>query len=77
MIEFVKTDKNAQSSSRTEQKQANAYGEYSEEEEPYEEEYVAPIVKAPKSHLSKQRISIRYAKFRYNVLVRSRSGCST
>ena len=42
MIEFIKNDKNEPSSSHIKQKEANAYGEFSEDEDVFDEEYVAP-----------------------------------
>ena len=35
------------------QKEANAYGEFSEDDDIYDEEYVAPKVIAPRNHMSK------------------------
>ena len=47
MIEYIKNDKNVCSSSQTDQRQANAYGEFSEEEEVYDDEFIAPLAKVP------------------------------
>ena len=61
MIEFIQSDRTVAVTGQTDERQANAYGEFSDEEEDnYDDEQIPALpVVAPKAHLSKQRVSIR------------------
>jgi hypothetical protein len=61
MIDFIEKDRTTAQQPKSDERVANAYGEYSDDEEDnFDEEELPQIAKAPKSHLSKQRGSIRY-----------------
>ena len=53
MIDFIEKDRSAANEKKTDEKVANAYGEYSEDEEDYKEEDLPIVTKPSRAHMSK------------------------